>query len=87
MKKFLSHVAPVLLALGLWLVGNSLATLQPAKGDTEVAKAYRKCYSKDKQIGNALCSVRIKGKCGTGNCEGYIIHNKRCGQAFGPNPA
>ena len=77
--------APVLLAMGLWLAGNSLISLQPVQGQ-EMTKAYRACLSADTTFAasNGICSVRIAGQCGTGICEGYIIHNTKCGQAVGP---
>ena len=66
MQTMMNRVLPVLLAMGLWTMGNVLMTTEPAKGQPTEVPGVPICTNDTVTDAESLCSSPVNGACSGG---------------------
>lgn len=75
MKKLQHYIAPVLMAFGLWFLGNALIETREARGQ-EVTQNFNTCQNTPYTVKAGHC-VQYPTYCG-GYCEKYDVYPSDC---------
>lgn len=81
MQKTRYRIAPLLMALGLWLIGNALLGVGSVKGDNIEAYNTGVCESNPVPVAYSNCTLNRDGTC-SGSCFGFIRHDTVCDRTF-----